>query len=294
LSGVSTHLIRIWERRYDALEPDRSGGGARLYSPADLERLRLLKRAVDRGHAIGQVARLDREELERLAGAAGEPVADDEVEAFIREFIAAVDAFDGERAEELLVRASLVFSARALTFDVLGPLLERVGQAWADGKLCVASEHVASALVRDSLGALLRRLPKHPGAELVVVTTPEGELHEFGALLASVAAGMQGFRVLHLGPSLPAAEIVRAVRGSSATVVALSVVSLAPELAGRAIRALSATLPENVEIVLGGTISEVLRDDLGKRVLVLETLGDLDYWLAARREAARSQKTRRP
>ena len=220
LSGVSTHLIRVWERRYEALEPDRSGGGARLYSQADLERLRLLKLATDRGHAIGQIARLKREDLERLTGQNAEPVANEAIRSFVDDFLRAVEAFDGERADELLVHASLRFSARALVVDVLGPLLERVGVAWANGKLCVASEHLASTLVRDTLSELLRRLPKHQGAELAVVTTPEGEMHELGALIAAVTIALQGYRVVYFGANSPAREIARAARGTAASIVA--------------------------------------------------------------------------
>ena len=51
LSGLTTHTIRVWERRYGVLKPDRSQGGARLYTEQELEQLRTLKRAVDRGHA---------------------------------------------------------------------------------------------------------------------------------------------------------------------------------------------------------------------------------------------------
>ncbi|HVJ18482.1 MAG TPA: MerR family transcriptional regulator, partial [Polyangiaceae bacterium] len=69
LAGLTTHVIRVWERRYGAPAPVRSARGTRLYSELDVERLRLLKRAVDRGHAIGRVASLPSEELVRLTQA---------------------------------------------------------------------------------------------------------------------------------------------------------------------------------------------------------------------------------
>jgi methanogenic corrinoid protein MtbC1 len=285
LTGVSTHLIRVWERRYDALEPDRSGGGARLYSAADLERLRLLKVAVNRGHAIGQVARLSLEDLERLSGHGGVPVADDEIRSFIDDFVRAVNEFDGERAEALLARASVLFSARVLVFDVLGRLLERVGSEWASGKLCVASEHLASALVRNSLADLLRRLPRHRSAEVVVVSTPEGELHEFGALLCAFVIALQGYRVLYLGPNSPASEVARAARGASASIVALSIVSLELGLAVKAVRHVLSEMPEHVDVVLGGTTSQRVRDAVGPRVLVPGSLIELEQWLEARKKA---------
>src|SRR6478735_8444124 len=284
LSGVSTHLIRVWERRYDALEPSRSGGRARLYSPADLERLRLLKLAVGRGHAIGQIARLERAELERLSGQAEERIANDEIRSFIDEFLQAVQAFDSDRAQELLIRGSMLFSARSLVFDVLGPLLERMGKEWASGELCIASEHLGSTLVRDSLSDLLRRLPKAATGELVLVTTPEGELHELGALLGAVTIALQGYRVLYLGANAPVPEIARAARGASASIVALSIVSLEPEQAIRAVQQLLQALPEQVDFVVGGSMSDQVRNEVGQRVLVPGTLAGLEHWLRTRKK----------
>jgi len=283
LSGVSTHLIRVWERRYDALEPSRSGGRARLYSPADLERLRLLKLAVARGHAIGQIARLDRAELERLSGQPAE-IADDNIRSFIDDFLQAVRAFDSDRAQELLLRGSLLFSARSMVFDVLGPLLERIGKEWASGELCIASEHLGSTLVRDSLSDLLRRLPKATGGELAVVTTPEGELHELGALLGAVTIALVGYRVLYLGPNCPVSEIALAARGASAAIVALSIVSLDPAQAIQAVQQLLQALPEQVDFVVGGSMSDRVRDAVGQRVLVPGTLPSLEHWLRARKK----------
>lgn len=285
LSGVSTHLIRIWERRYNALEPSRSSGRARLYSPADLERLRLLKLAVDRGHAIGQIAGLGRADLERLSGRLEEPVANDAIRAFIDDFLAALRDFDSDRAQALLVRGAVSFSARSLVFDVLGPLLARIGREWAGGELCVASEHLGSTLIRDSLSDLLRRLPKSSDGELALVTTPEGELHELGALLSAIVIALEGYRVLYLGPNSPALEIARAARGASVAFVALSLVSLDAARAVRAVRDLVDALPEHVDVVVGGAMAESVRGVVGASGIVPGTLDSLEYWLRARKQA---------
>lgn len=254
LSGLTTHTIRVWERRYGVPAPSRSEGGARLYSQGELERLRLLKRAVDRGHSIGQLVSLGREELERLATGAVLTTTPGEENAaeLVEEFMQAVDAFDDARAERLLERASVAFSARALVIEVLAPLLERVGLAWAKGTLCTASEHVATVLVRDRASALLRRLPREPDAKLAVVSTPAGELHELGAMLAATTAKLRGWDVLYLGPNLPAAEIARAAHRSGAELVALSVLALDPESTSRELEELARILDDDIAIVMGG------------------------------------------
>jgi DNA-binding transcriptional MerR regulator/methylmalonyl-CoA mutase cobalamin-binding subunit len=291
LSGLSTHAIRVWERRYGALSPDRSEGGARLYSDDEVARLRLLKRAVDRGHPIGQIVALGAAELERLAGnqAVSAPAASQPPvtgEPLLDELLGAVQRFDALRAEQLLERARARHSARTLLRDVLSPLLQRVGEAWADGRICVASEHVATALVRDYAGALLRQFPRDPDAETLVITTPAGELHEIGALLAAATAAMLGFGVLYLGPNLPAPEIALAVEGSGSKLVALSTVALPVELAAVEITALGGLLPRDVGIVLGGDRAREIAQKLDFRVRVLDDLDHLERFLSARRRPA--------
>ena len=65
LTGLSQHVLRVWERRYSAVEPIRSETDRRLYRQQDIDRLTLLKALVDRGQAIGSIAELDNEELQR-------------------------------------------------------------------------------------------------------------------------------------------------------------------------------------------------------------------------------------
>lgn len=272
LAGLTTHALRVWERRYGVPSPARSEGGARLYSEAELERLRLLKRAVDRGHSISQLVSLENAELERLAGGAVQRPTNVSGSALVDDFVEAVRVFDAVRAEQILERAELSLSARDFVFEMLTPLLARVGDAWAEGTLCTASEHVASALIRDRASHLLRRLPREPGARLIVVATPAGEAHELGALLAAVTARLHGYEALYLGPDLPASEIARAARAAHAELVALSVLVLEPRTAEAELRALIDELPAHVAVVIGGPGAE----HIGDRVPGVAALGSLD------------------
>jgi MerR family transcriptional regulator, light-induced transcriptional regulator len=283
MTGLSTHVIRVWQRRYDALEPDRSSGGARLYSSSDVERLRLLKRAVDQGNAIGQIVKLDTAALSRLAHTELEMSPSAASAERVREqLVQAVRKFDVAQAERILTRASATFSPRSFAVDVLAPTLELVGDAWENGKLCAASEHIASSLVRDHAGALLREYLPIAEAETMVAATPANELHELGVLLASVTAAMHGFRVAYLGPNLPANEIAQAVKRTSARVVLLSVVALSKRAALRELRALRRELPPRVELIIGGARGLEISRDLGSGVTAPGSLSDFENWLNSR------------
>ncbi len=283
LTGLSEHLIRIWERRYGAVEPFRTETGIRLYSDTDVARLRLLKRATERGHAIGTVAGLEEKELERIvAGPATAPVEpaldEDAAVRLVAAFLTAVDALDLAAAEEVVAQADASLGSRTTALRVLIPILREVGRRWESGKLSVAQEHAATAVLRNYLGSAVRALGRNEGAQLAVCTTPPGELHELGALIAAVYVASLGLRVVYLGPNLPSEELGRAVRKLRAGLVLVSAVA-----SNRKLRAsldeMRASLPGRVRIVVGGAAAEQL-DQIPKGVDRLKRIEDLSGYLA--------------
>jgi DNA-binding transcriptional MerR regulator/methylmalonyl-CoA mutase cobalamin-binding subunit len=260
-TGLTSHVLRAWERRYGAVEPGRTKGGQRLYSDADVLHLRLLKRATEGGRSIGSVAELSTDELVSLVGEDAESVrgrrlvGGPEVEPYLGACLEAADRMDAQALREELMRAVVRLSPSEFAGTVVAPLLERVGELWERGRMRPAQEHVVSTAVRQVLDWLLGRFDAPPAAPLLVAGTPEGELHEFGAMLAAVVAADAGWRVLYLGPSLPASEIAAAADRAGAAAVAVSVVDGALEdaaRAGREVAALRSSLPEGVLLVVGG------------------------------------------
>ena len=116
------------------------------------------------------------------------------------------------REARALTQATNAFSPHDLVVDVLAPTLDEIGVRWESGDLCIASEHAASAMLRTQLGALLaaQSVDERPP---VICTTPSGEQHELGALLAAVVIAMHGRRAVYLGANLPASQIAQAVYG---------------------------------------------------------------------------------
>jgi MerR family transcriptional regulator, light-induced transcriptional regulator len=231
-TGLKPDLIRAWERRYGAVEPGRSETRRRFYSDEDIERLLLLRRVVNTGRGISQVAGLSNVELGALIDA--EPVApayvqagspppsgDEVVEALCR-CVAAAERLDMRAMELELDRASVLFSRTHLIEQVLVPLMRQIGDLWHQGSLRPIHEHMASSVVRSFLGGL--RSAYHPeiSAPHLVVTTPARQRHELGALLAAATAASEGWQVTYLGPDLPPEEIAAAALQKGARAVALS------------------------------------------------------------------------
>lgn len=298
-TGLSPDLLRAWERRYGAVRPTRTPGGQRVYSDRDIERLRLLHRVTLGGRAIGQVAELPTEQLELLvredeaaqlvprphgSGTTARSAAGD----FVGACLGAIERLDAPALESTLKRAALSLSSNQLIDTVIAPLLTRVGDLWHDGTLRPAHEHLASAIVHRILSWVIETFEIAEGAPLVVVGTPASLLHELGALLAAAAAAGEGWRVVYLGPNLPADEIAAVARDTGAQLVALSVIHPArdPHVAAQ-LQQLALALGPDVPLAVGGAAAPSYEPQLA-RLANARLLSDLDAFRAFLRMRART------
>jgi methylmalonyl-CoA mutase cobalamin-binding domain/chain len=269
--GLTTHVIRVWEKRYDAVSPDRTDTNRRLYSEEEIERLNLLRLATESGHSIGTVANLPTERLRKLvedsltasprAQKAQPPSADDVVESAVN----STKNLNATELESILGRAAVTFGQHGLLENVISPFAVRIGELWQAGVITAAHEHFASAVIRNFLIRNSRPYGLNGGTPTLVVATPAGQLHEIGAVMAAAAANDMGWRVIYLGASLPAVEIAGAAIQNKARAVALSVVfpgddpSLPAEL-----ESLHKHLPAETKIIAGGRAVESYKATLQK------------------------------
>ena len=261
LTGLSPSLIRAWEQRYGAVEPDRTSTQRRLYSQADIDRLRLLKELTASGHAISQIAKLPDAKLRELTiqspnRANSERSAAPQRETaqvLINEALAAIETLDSRRLADTLKDSAAAFGTHGSLLRVISPLAESVGELWRAGRLSAAHEHFGSSVMRDFLHQLVKPFGGSDRSPSIVVATPAGQLHELGALMASATAAHLGWQVTHLGASLPAAEIAGVARQKNARAVALSLVypDDDPSIPSE-VTALKRLLPPDVALILGG------------------------------------------
>jgi DNA-binding transcriptional MerR regulator/methylmalonyl-CoA mutase cobalamin-binding subunit len=275
MTGISLDTLRAWERRYEAVTPARSERG-RMYTESDVTRLRHLGALVDRGHAIGTIARLDDAQLTRLVESSDSRPPGTSATAppaRIDDITTALDSYDLAAIEQALNRFAAVLAPRDLIFAVILPLLSEVGHRWQGGTLRPAQEHLVSAVVRSVLGGLLRVLTRTEALPRVVFAAPSGERHELGLLSAAVIAAAEGFGVVYLGPDLPAADIWHAASRADARVVIVSLTT--PGVVTRAeLRAL-AQGPAGVALWVGGPAAAEALPSLGNGTRHIATLADV-------------------
>ncbi|WP_165223715.1 MerR family transcriptional regulator [Affinirhizobium pseudoryzae] len=244
-AGISKLVLHAWERRYDVQLSERTATGRRFMTETQVERLRLLKLCTDAGYRIANIISLPDLELLRIA----------EQHALRLDLCSTLDA--AQRLDSAALSADLerrVSELGPLDFvrRVVSPLMDEIGKRWQDGTMSIAAEHLVSAEVRRILSDCLHRFPVAPDATRAVATTPEGELHELGALVITLLSRSHGIDTLYLGPNLPNDQIVNAALRSGARVVFLSCLVSSRRNASGPIVALRGALPPHIALFVGG------------------------------------------
>lgn len=285
-TGLTRDVLRVWERRYKVVSPKRSPGGQRVYSDSDIERLALLNRATHGGHSISHVASLSRAKLEELVrdietspGFAAGVIPAVSPRAPIDQLVTFTEAMDSAGLEAILRRSVARHGIIRFIDEIAAPFLREVGEAWHEGRMTVAQEHLASAVVQRVVS---ETAPLFSGGEAnpaIVIATLEGERHAHGALMAAVTAASEGWRVIYLGADLPPAEIAAAVVRTRARAVGISVV-LGERKRLAALRDLRKELPADVSIVVGGEGARQLHTTGYSDIIFVDSMGEFHMKLS--------------
>ena len=241
-TGVAADTLRKWEQRYGVLRPERTAGGQRRYSDADVQRVEWLRDRINDGWRIGEAARV-------LDGA--ETAALDDPADLRESLIAAVQATEPQRVAATLDQAfSVLPLAQALT-DVVTPALRWAGEAWHRGELSIAQEHAISAKVRLHLGRLLADGRGGVRGTAVLACAP-GEQHDIGLMMLAVMLRADGWRVEYLGADTPVEAALDFAAEIGATVLCISA-ALGESVRNVEVALASIERPRGIVLVLGGT-----------------------------------------
>jgi methanogenic corrinoid protein MtbC1 len=129
---------------------------------------------------------------------------------------------DARSLEKVLSDAAVDMPRQTFLQLVIVPLFGKIGDLWHAGKLKIINEHMASIIVRSILWDMLRAVEVAPTAPRIVIATPVGHWHEFGALASALAASESGWQAIYFGPNLPSEEIAYAVKKLDAKILTLS------------------------------------------------------------------------
>lgn len=227
LVGIPTVTIRAWESRHRIVEPQRTEGGHRLYSEADVETLRWVKRQLEEHHLkISEAAQLLKvKQRERpLPSAAEEAAARPDRRAdLIDRLYESLVALDSAHANETIDLAFSLYGFEDVFHRILTPVLYRIGTEWENRTVSVAQEHFATELILNRFHQVLRVLPVDRRYARALAFCPEGELHQMGLLLFSLFLRGKGIDVVYLGPNTPYEGLLRLIASYDISIVAISV-----------------------------------------------------------------------
>ena len=288
-TGLSVALIRVWERRYGVVQPDRTPAGYRLYDDEAIQRLAAMRTLVADGWAPSQAAQRLREpdpglaampvfggpRASRLAGPArpadrfGAPPSlpsstglGERDLALVAELVTAARELDVPAMERILDECFAAQRFELAIEAVVSPALRAIGSSWAEGTIDVAAEHAASETVRRRLARFFDASGSGERQPAVVVGLPPGGQHEIGAFAFAVAGRRAGLDVLYLGANVPAGSWVRTVIDTGAAVVVLAVATPADlESAAEVVDALDA-LDRPPACLIGGPLASDAPDSL--------------------------------
>lgn len=253
-TGFSPDTLRVWQKRYGFPVPRRKPSGHRLYSAADVRRLRRISEALALGHRAGQVVPLAEPRLESLLTergptASGEPSRSPVLES-------RMDLVHGHEGEALT--AALLGDAASLgPLDFLRlrvvPMINEVGDAWSRGEIGIHHEHFFSERLEDVLRTV--RLPfERGGGPRLLLAAFSGETHGLGLQMTAFLAAFAGVAPHVLGTDTPVSEIAAACKALRPAAVGVSIsVSTAGPASRDQLAQLRRTVPSSVPILVGGT-----------------------------------------
>ncbi|AFL79808.1 hypothetical protein Aeqsu_0294 [Aequorivita sublithincola DSM 14238] len=228
LSNVKAHTIRIWEKRYNLLEPDRTDTNIRKYDLDNLKKLLNITYLYNAGHKISKLASLDSTQIQQLIR---ENITDLDSEYMLNVFKSAMFEFDGKLFDNTLEKMLEKKSLREVFSEVFVPLLNEMGILWHSGTLDPSHEHFISEKIKHSIiqqTNFLEKSNKKNISKNYVLYLPFEEVHEIGLLFANYELLASGFNTIYLGPNIPQESLTNILQTKS-EVVFITFFTVRPE-----------------------------------------------------------------
>jgi DNA-binding transcriptional MerR regulator len=204
LSGIKAHTLRIWEKRYNLLEPERTDTNIRRYSLDSLKRLLNVTLLYNHGFKISKIASLNEEEIPELVRSIA--LKSNSEQVAINAFKLSMINFDYDLFDTNYNEILQHHDFQYVFLNVFMPLMRELGILWQTGAISPSHEHFITNLIKQKIHLqtelLQRKKPKRGEHPLFVIFLPENEIHELGVLYLNYLILNSGFRTIFLGQSL--------------------------------------------------------------------------------------------
>ncbi|MBO0949802.1 MerR family transcriptional regulator [Fibrella forsythiae] len=208
LSGIKAHTLRIWEHRYNIIQPKRTDTNIRTYDDQDLKLVLNISLLKDHGYKISEISKLSVEEMYQEVIKISDKQLNypDQIHALT---ITMID-LDEDRFEKIISTNILQFGFENTMINIIYPFLSRIGTLWVTGSIGPAQEHFITNLIRQKLIVAIdgQVSKQRPNGKKYMLFLPEGEMHEISLLFANYIIRARYNKVVYLGQSLPFNELM--------------------------------------------------------------------------------------
>lgn len=208
LSGIKAHTLRIWEKRYNIIEPKRTLTNIRYYDDEDLKKILNISVLNRYGYKISSIANLPEKEISNEILTVTSRYGD--LSAQIENLIVAMVDFDIAYFDTIFNKSIMSRGLEETMVKIIYPFFKKIGILWQTGNINPAQEHFISNLIRQKLIVAIDDLPEYRNynSKNFVLFLPDGEWHELGLLFYSYFIKKSGHKVTYLGSSLPIESII--------------------------------------------------------------------------------------
>ena len=257
LSGIKAHTIRIWEKRYNLFDPQRSDTNIRSYTENDLKKLLNIAQLNNNGIKISRIASMSVNSVEQEVLKLNENTAD--VETAIKRMVVAVVDVNEVEYERVLSDILMDYDFEVVVTNYLFPFLNRIGVLWQTDSITPAQEHFISNIIRTKLIVATDKLPipsvYKPQSFLLFLR--EGELHEIGLLYGNYLLRKLGFKTVYLGQSVPLKDLISIQKQYKANYLVTSLInSNSGQTVDEYLQRLTKSFPAIQIIALGNLLNE--------------------------------------
>lgn len=281
LSGVASATIRAWEKRYNAVTPDRADNKHRLYSEKDIEKISLLFKLTEVGQSIGKIAHLELDELKEIYSTllhrpyddkknVSNELSDSDFEKIRMSLYLSLVAYKIDILSHELEKAQNTLSPKDFALKIIVPLFREIGSKVALGEFSVTQEHTLSALTSFYAGQMIgRHYQNNKRNDLIIITTPEGEFHSIGILASALICIHHGVKIIYLGPNTPANSLAEMSNALNAKAILIGtmrgLVNSESNVLENYLEQLQSLLTKKTDILVGGPIKSQTKNVLEKK-----------------------------
>ena len=207
ISGIKAHTIRIWEKRYSLLLPNRTDTNIRFYSPESLQKLLNIVLLNNNNFKISKIAEMSEEDL--ILQSRELALNSAENDEAINTFKVSMFQFDKFIFNKAYHNLLLNNSFREIFKDVFIPLLNQIGLLWHTNTLIPAHEHFISNLIAQKIQINTEKLQYNVvnKDKIYVLFLPQNEVHELGLQYLNYELVLRGNHTIYLGQSLPLSNL---------------------------------------------------------------------------------------